>query len=77
MDEDTILKRIVKSYLFHKGEATSKMIILHIEDVGYGLKKPLTPSSLSQKIKHWNYKSSSWFRVKSRVDNNKKWWSLE
>ena len=80
MDEEAILKRIVKSYLFHKGEATARMITLHIEKVGYGLRKPIAPNSLSQKMKHWSAfgKSGSWFRVKSEVKkDNKTWWSLE
>ena len=80
MDEEAILKRIVKSYLFHKGEATARMIILHVERVGYGLKKPVSPNSLSQKMKYWSRfdKSGSWFRVKSkRKDDNRIWWSLE
>ena len=78
MDEEAILKRIVKSYLFFKGEATSKMIVLHIESVGYGLRKPISPAQLSQKMKQWSYfgKSGSWFRVKKEVRKKQTWWRL-
>lgn len=79
MDEDAIVKRLVKSYLHYQGEATSQMIVNHIDKVGFGLRKPLTSKALSHKIKVWTStgKSNSWFRVTSTVRKNKKWWKLE
>lgn len=78
MNEDAIIKRIVKCYLTHKGEASSRMIVNHIEFTGYGLKKPIHLKALTRKMKLWSQsgKSGSWFRVKSEYKNNEQWWSL-
>lgn len=78
-DEDAILKRIVKAYLFWKGEASSKMITRHIDEVGYGLRRPISARSLSMKMKTWTRidKSGSWFRVTSETRNRETWWKLE
>ena len=77
--EEAILKRIIKTYLYFQGEASTNMIIQHIEKTGYGLRKPLTPTGLSMKMKLWSTsgKSGSWFRVKCRIEKKQKWWKLE
>ena len=49
MNEDDILKRIIKSYLYKKGEATGQEIVAHIQEVGYGLRKQYTKESISKK----------------------------
>ena len=79
MNEDAIIKRIVKCYLYHKGEATSKMIANHLEYGGYGLRKPVLLKGLSRKMKIWSSsgKSGSWFRVKNEYKNGELWWSLK
>lgn len=78
-DEEAIIKRIVKAYLFWKKEASSKMITRHIDEVGYGLRKPISARSLSMKMRTWtrNDKSGSWFRVTSETRKNETWWKLQ
>jgi len=77
-DEDAIVKRIIKAYLTFKGEASTKMIVEHINTVGYGLRKPVSGNSLPQKMRLWsqNGKSNTWFRVEYEVRNRQKWWRL-
>jgi len=76
--DDDCMKRIIKAYLHFKGEATSAMILSHIADVGYGLKKPYSASSLSSKINQWRQYGSSgkWFNVEPVNKNGKRYWRL-
>ena len=63
-DEDAILKRIIKGYLHNKGEATGKQIAIHIQEVGYGLRKQYTQESIVQKIKYWRQREPQWLRIR-------------
>ena len=56
MNEDDILKRIIKSYLYKKGEATGKEIAAHIQEVNYGLRKQYTKKAIAKKMKYWESK---------------------
>ena len=78
-NEDAYLKRIVKAYLFFKGEATARDILIHIEEVGYGLRKPQTSAGISAKINYWNKSghSGSWFKVERSTKNRKTYWRLK
>jgi hypothetical protein len=78
-NDDDCVKRIIKSYLHFKGEASTDMIVRHILDVDYGLRKTYTPSSLGAKMKYWSRdsKSGGWFRVVSTRNKKKTWWRLE
>ena len=75
--EDAIVKRIVKCYLFHKGEASTRMIVKHILETGYGLRVDITVPGLSQKMRKWNSNSPSWFKVNCTQKGKEKWWSLK
>jgi len=79
VDEDAIIKRIVKTYLDFQGEASTNMIIQYIEHTGFGLRKPITSSGLSKKLRIWSHtgKSGSWFRVTFETRNNQRWWRLK
>ena len=77
MSEECI-KRIVKAYLYFKGEATSDELITHIENVGYGIRKKYTAKGLTNKMKYWTRtsKSGSWFKVEYSIKNNRAHWRL-
>ena len=76
--EDAIVKRIVKSYLHQKGEASTRMLADHIISVGYGLQYEVSVRVLSKKLKKWMQKqqSTKWFRIECTEKNNEKWWRL-
>ena len=78
VNEDDCIKRIVKSYLHFKGEATTAMIVQHMIAVDYGLRKTCTPRSLGMKLSVWNQhsKSGSWFKLESFERDKKRWWRL-
>lgn len=78
MDEEAIVKRIIKDYLYFKGEASTRMIINHIEKVGFGLRKGLTVAGLSKKMRIWSQqgKSNSWFQVTYTKKHKERWWRL-
>ena len=61
--DDDILKRIIKGYLYHNGEATIKMILNHINTVNYGLVKQYTTKSLAKKLRYWRNQKKTWFRI--------------
>lgn len=63
-EEDPILKRIIKSYLYKKGEATGQEIAAHIQEVNYGLRKQYTKESISKKIKYWRANEPTWLRIR-------------
>lgn len=77
--DDMIVKRIIKTYLHFKGEASTKMICNHIQSTGYGLRNTYTPRNLTRKMKLWrhNGKSGSWFNVVFTEKNRETWWRLE
>ena len=77
-NDDDCVKRIVKASLYFKGEASTEMILNHINDAGYGIRKAYTKRGLSSKIAHWNKtsKSGAWFRVEPFTKNRKRWWRL-
>ncbi len=79
MDETAIVKRIIKAYLYFKGEASTSMICNHIEKTGYGLRKTYSTRYLSANIRKWssNGKSGSWFRVTFEQRGRERWWRLE
>ena len=64
VDEDAILKRIIKGYLHRKGEATGKQIAAHIQEVGYGLRKQYTKESIAKKIRYWRVNEPTWLRIR-------------
>ena len=78
VNDDDCIKRIIKSYLHFKGEATTAMIIQHIVEVNYGLRKTYSPSGLASKMTIWSRysKSGSWLKLTSSEKNGKKWWRL-
>ena len=78
VNDDDCVKRIVKAYLYFKGEASTEMILNHILEVGYGIRKSYTKRGLSSKIAHWNKisKSGEWFKVEPFTRNRKRWWRL-
>ena len=78
MTNEECIKRIIKCYLHFKGEASSKELITHIENVGYGIHKKYTAKGLTYKIKYWARasKSGSWFKVECYVKNNVTYWRL-
>ena len=79
VNDDDCVKRIIKSYLHFKGEASTDMIAQHLTDVNYGLRKNYPTRSLSNKMRVWsrNSKSGGWFRVISfKKDDRKTWWRL-
>jgi len=77
-NDDDCVKRIIKSYLYFKGEASTDMIAQHLTDVDYGLRKTYSTRSLSNKMRVWsrNSKSGGWFRVASKRENHKTWWRI-
>ena len=66
MTED-ILKRIIKCYLYFQKEATATMIVKHIQEVGYGVKKIPEPPQLTKQMKQWRV-DSYWFNVRWYVN---------
>ena len=79
INDDDCVKRVIKAYLYFRGEASTEMLLNHIREVGYGIKKEYTPRALSSKMRIWstNSKSGGWFRVVSFERDRKKWWRLE
>jgi len=78
VDEEAILKRIIKCYLHFKGEATTKMIVLHIEEMGYGLRKQLSTEYVTRQIRTWSRNNKgSWFNVRGEQRDRTTWWRLE
>lgn len=77
--DDMIVKRIIKSYLHFKGEATTRMICNHINETNYGLRKTYTPYNLTRFMKLWRHggKSGSWFNVEFIEKNRETWWRLK
>ena len=80
VNDDDCVKRIIKTYLHFKGEASTSMIANHLIEVDYGLRKYYSPRSLTTKMRFWsnNSKSGGWFRViPFKKDDRKTWWRLE
>ena len=79
MCEDDCIKRVIKAYLYFKGEARTADILKHIDLVGYGLRKTYTVTGLTKKMKYWSRdsKSGSWFNVECFKKNNVYWWRLK
>ena len=79
MCEDDCIKRVIKAYLYCKGEARTADILKHIDIVGYGLRKTYTVTGLTKKMKYWSRasKSGSWFNVECFKKNNVYWWRLK
>ena len=74
--EDAILKRIVKAYLLHNGEASTRMIANHIQSSKYGLKYEVNVRVLGRRMRRWALKPSNWFRVEYVEKGKTKWWRL-
>ena len=78
MDEEAIVKRIIKAYLHFRGEASTKMLLQHLIEVDYGIHKPYSARGLTIKMNYWSRadKSGEWFRVESFRKNRQTWWRL-
>ena len=78
-NDDDCIKRIVKAYLYFKGEATSATLLKHISEVGYGVTKSYTATGLTAKMKIWRAsgKSGSWFNVEPFKKDHITWWRLK
>ena len=74
--ESAIVKRIVKSYLLHNGEASTRMIADHIITNKYGLHNEISVRVLSRQLRKWKLKPSPWFCVECIEKGNDKWWRL-
>lgn len=79
VNDDDCVKRIIKAYLYFHGEATSAMIIKHIDSIGYGIRKNYTSHSLTSNIKKWRRtdKSGHWFNVEPIIKNHVIWWRIK
>lgn len=62
-NNEDIIKRIVKCYLYFQKEATATMIVKHIEETDYGVKKIIQPTRLTLLIKKWKINNRDWFNV--------------
>lgn len=79
VNDDDCVKRIIKTYLHFKGEASTDMIVEHLINTDYGLRKTYSARSLSSKMRVWsmNSKSGGWFKVISFKKNDRKtWWRI-
>ena len=79
MTDDDCIKRIIKCYLHFKGEATTQMLLSHILEIGYGLRKEYSSRALGNKMGIWSRysKSGAWFNVEAFDKNGKKYWRLK
>ena len=81
-NDDDCVKRIIKSFLYFNGEATTRMILDHIHDVNYGLQKEYTPKKLSSNMRRWLLNMNGrnhWFNVEpfKKETNGEQWWRLK
>ena len=74
--ESAIVKRVVKSYLIHNGEASTRMIADHIITNKYELKNEISVRVLARLLRKWKLNPSSWFYVECTEKGNDKWWRL-